>query len=65
MTDDQWAGGSVTGQFERASEITVFRDVRHFGVGNLNRVGWGLESPLEMQVNSFISMFRILCFQYL
>jgi hypothetical protein len=28
MTDDQWAGGSLIGQFERASEITIFRDVR-------------------------------------
>jgi len=48
MTEDQWAGGSVIGQFERASEITVFRDVRHFGVRNLNRVEWGFEPSVEM-----------------
>jgi hypothetical protein len=48
MTDNHWAGGSVMGQFERAREITVFRNVRHFGVRNLNRVEWGFEPSLEM-----------------
>ena len=49
----------ATGQFERVSEITVFRDARHFGVRNLNRVECGFEPSLEMRVNSFMSRARM------